>query len=167
MNSIKKRTSIRKFQDRPIEEEKLLRVLKAGMQAPSACNLMPWEFLIVTDKKDSEAVARMSPYAAPAANAAANIILLVNKKRLEKTDEWWQQDMGACAENILLELVEQGLGGVWLGFYPDQERCAKVKEYFALPEEIIPFAVIAAGYPETEAAAKDKYDPERIHMARY
>lgn len=167
MNSIDKRTSIRKFQDRPVEEEKLNRVLQAGMLAPSACDLRPWEFLVITDRKDSEAIAQMSPYAKPSAKAAVNIILLVNKKRVEKLDAWWQQDMGACAENILLELVEQGLGGVWMGIYPDMERCGKLKQYFSLPEEIIPFAVIAAGYPAGENEPKDKYEPERIHMGRY
>ncbi|MDY2629436.1 MAG: nitroreductase family protein [Lachnospiraceae bacterium] len=75
--------------------------------------------------------------------------------------------MGACAENILLEPVEQGLGGVWMGIYPDMERCRKMKKYFSLPEEIIPFAVIAAGYPAGENKPKDKYEPEHIHMGRY
>ena len=51
MNSIFHRISVRKFEDRPIEKEKIVQVLKAGMQAPSACNQQPWEFYVVTDKE--------------------------------------------------------------------------------------------------------------------
>ena len=50
MSSIFHRISVRKFEDRPIEKEKIVQVLKAGMQAPSACNQQPWEFYVVTDK---------------------------------------------------------------------------------------------------------------------
>ncbi len=51
MNAIFKRKSIRKFLDKEIEDEKIERLLRAGMQAPSAINSQPWEFLVVRDKK--------------------------------------------------------------------------------------------------------------------
>ena len=51
MNPIDHRVSIRKYQERPVENEKILQILKAGMQAPSACNQQPWEFYVVTDKE--------------------------------------------------------------------------------------------------------------------
>ena len=51
MNSIFHRISVRKYEDKPVEKEKIMQILKAGMQAPSACNQQPWEFYVVTDKK--------------------------------------------------------------------------------------------------------------------
>ena len=53
MNSIFHRISVRKYEDRPVEKEKIMEILKAGMQAPSACNQQPWEFFVVRDKKKS------------------------------------------------------------------------------------------------------------------
>ena len=51
MNSIFHRISVRKYEDRPVEKEKIMEILRAGMQAPSACNQQPWEFYVVTDKE--------------------------------------------------------------------------------------------------------------------
>lgn len=51
MENIFHRVSIRKYEDKPVEKEKILQILKAGMQAPSACNQQPWEFYVVTDKE--------------------------------------------------------------------------------------------------------------------
>ena len=51
MNSIFHRISVRKYKDRPVEKEKIMEILRAGMQAPSACNQQPWEFYVVTDKE--------------------------------------------------------------------------------------------------------------------
>ena len=56
MNSIFHRISVRKYEDKPVEKEKIMQILKAGMQAPSACNQQPWEFYVVTDKKKIEAL---------------------------------------------------------------------------------------------------------------
>lgn len=54
MNPIYHRVSIRKYQERPVENEKILQILKAGMQAPSACNQQPWEFYVVQIKRKSD-----------------------------------------------------------------------------------------------------------------
>ena len=62
MNSIFHRISVRKYEDKPVEKEKIMQILKAGMQAPSACNQQPWEFYVVTDKKKIEALSKMTPY---------------------------------------------------------------------------------------------------------
>lgn len=167
MDSILKRVSVRNFLDKAIDEEKLRNILQAGMQAPSAHNYMPWEFLVVTDKKASAEIAKMSPYSRPAESAPVNIVLLANMKAVEKEDLWWQQDMSACAENILLQSVEEGLGGVWLGFYPEQERCEKIRKYFSLPENIIPFAVISIGYPEKAVQPKEKCNWNKVHYNKY
>ena len=63
MNAIFKRVSIRKFEDRPVEQEKITTLLRAAMAAPSACNQQPWEYYVVTDKEKILALSTASPYA--------------------------------------------------------------------------------------------------------
>ena len=166
-NIIFKRKSVRKFSGKAIDTALIERVLAAGMQAPSAHNSQCWEFLVVRDQKDKEAIAEMSPYASPAKGAAVAILVLGNKLLASKTERWMPQDLGACTENILLQLVEEGLSGVWLGFYPDEDRVRQAKEYFSLPEYIVPFAVIACGYAAEESVAQDRFQPQKIHYDHY
>lgn len=169
MNSIFKRKSIRKFKNQEIEDEKILNLLKAGMQAPSAHNSQPWEFIVVSNKKSIEDVSNMSPYAKPAKNANKLIITLSNidKINAKKTNDWFTQDMSACTENILIQAVEEGLGAVWLGFYPSEERVNRIKEYFNIPSNIIPFSVIAIGYSDDNEDVENRFNEDKIHYEQY
>ena len=67
MNSIFHRISVRKYEDKPVEKEKIMEILKAGMQAPSACNQQPWEFYVVTDKEKIQKLSKVTPYTGCAA----------------------------------------------------------------------------------------------------
>ena len=78
MSLIFKRASVRRFTDETVEDEKIENLLKAGMQAPSACNAQPWEFIVVSKEEDKQAISRMHRFAAPAANASHLIITLGN-----------------------------------------------------------------------------------------
>ncbi|WP_400195756.1 nitroreductase family protein, partial [Methanobrevibacter smithii] len=64
-----KRKSVRSFTDENVSTDKIKNLIRAGMQAPSAFNSQPWEFIVVSDKKDFKAVSKMSRYARPAENA--------------------------------------------------------------------------------------------------
>ena len=90
MNSIFKRKSIRQFRDLEIEDKKIEKLLKAGMQAPSAHNTQPWEFIVVEDDESIEKIANMSQYAKPAHNSPCCIITLCNMKNVKdkKTEDW-------------------------------------------------------------------------------
>lgn len=74
MNSIFKRTSIRNYQDCPVEEDKIIKILRAAMAAPSAGNQQPWEFYVVSDKNTLEELAACSPYAGCTKNAPLAIV---------------------------------------------------------------------------------------------
>lgn len=167
MNSIFTRRSIRNFTDKEIECEKIERILRAAMQAPSAHNFQPWEFIVVESDKSKEMISTMSPHAHPAKKSKVSIVVLGNMKKIEKDNMWWQQDLGAAIQNMLLQIVEEGLGGVWLGFYPEMERTQKLKEYFKLPEEIIPFGVVAFGHSEQENKFIDRFDQSKIYFEKY
>ena len=69
--------------------------------------------------------------------------------------------MSACVENMLLEITELGLGGVWLGLYPRQDRVNAIVKAFELESEMIPFAV-PVGYPDTKHIEKERFESERI-----
>ena len=74
MNSIFHRISVRKYEDRPVEKEKIMEILRAGMQAPSACNQQPWEFFVVTDKEKIRELSKVTPYTGCAAEAPVVIV---------------------------------------------------------------------------------------------
>ena len=167
MNMVFTRRSIRRFQDQPVESEKIEWLLRAAMQAPSAKNAQPWEFLVVTDEADRAAISEMSEYAHMCRYAPALIVTLGDETRSTDHGLRWPQDLAAATQNILLQAVEEGLGACWCGFYPDEKKVAPLKAYFGLPAHIIPFAVIALGYSDRENQFIDRYLPERIHYGKW
>jgi nitroreductase len=164
MNAIFQRRSVRSYLDKPVEPEKIETLLRAAMQAPSAGNQQASEFLVVQDAAALRQLSRMSPYAGLLARAPLAIVLLGNTERM-KFPENWEQDLGAAAENLLLEAAELGLGAVWLGVHPLRERVDAVKAQFSLPEKMKPFAVVAVGYPKAENANYfvDRWNADRVH----
>lgn len=164
MNAINLRRSVRAYQDRPVEPEKIEQLLRAAMQAPSAANQQASEFLVIEKRSSLEQLALMSPYSQLLAKAPLAIVLLGNADRMRFAGNW-EQDMGAAAENILLEAVELGLGAVWLGVQPEQARIDAIRSQFSLPENLRPFGVIAVGYPTDQNANRfvDRWDETRVH----
>ena len=115
MNSIFHRISVRKYEDRPVEKEKIMEILRAGMQAPSACNQQPWEFYVVTDKEKIQKLSKVTPYTGCAAGAPVVIVPVYHTEGLV-APSFAQIDMAIAQENIWLETDAQGLGGVWCHF---------------------------------------------------
>lgn len=166
MQEIFIRRSVRTYKDIPVEREKIDKLLRAAMQAPSAGNQQPWEFIVVQNKDLLNKLSGISPYSKMVTKAPLAIVLLANKNNM-RFSENWQQDMGAATENLLLEAAHLGLGGVWLGVAPVEDRMNAVKKIFNLPENIFPFAVVPIGYPEAEQRFIDRYDASRVHYDKY
>ncbi|KNZ41822.1 nitroreductase family protein [Acetobacterium bakii] len=166
MNNIFKRQSIRKYLDKPVEKEKIELLLKAGMQAPSAANQQPWEFLVITDKEKLQALSEMSPYAKPLADCGVAFVLLGNLETAH-FPQYWQQDMAAAAENILLEATDLDLGGVWLGVAPENDRMNHITRVCELPDNIKPFCLLSIGYPDEQRTIIERYDASRVHYEKY
>ncbi|MDR2363665.1 MAG: nitroreductase family protein [Spirochaetaceae bacterium] len=170
MSVIFERRSVRSFLPKPVEPEKIERILRAGFEAPSAHNRRPWEFMVITAENDRKAIADMSPYAKMTASAAAAIIPCANLNlgnASGEEDTWWVQDLSAATENILLQIAEEELGGVWLGWYPDGTRVKAFSRHFSLPPHIVPFSVIALGYPAGPVKPADRFDPAKVHYGAY
>lgn len=166
MSIVLKRQSVRRFTDEKVSDEKIESLLKAGMQAPSACNQQAWEFIVISDDEDKKAISEMHQFAKPAAKASHLIVTLGNLNEA-KIHRMIEQDLGACNENILLQATHEGLGAVWLGFHPIEDRTLKLKEYLNIPDYCIPFSVICVGYPAHESEAKLRYDESKVHHDRY
>lgn len=163
MNSIMNRTSVRQFQDKAVEQEKVELILKAAMQAPSAGNQMPWEFYVITNHEIMTQLSQTSPYASPAANAPLLIVPVTRKEGL-RFSSYADIDMAIACENILLEVQELGLGAVWLGIAPLEERVEACNAFLQLPESLTTYALIPVGYPLKDTKALSRYDESRIHM---
>jgi len=167
MKEIFNRRSIRKFQDRPIEKEKIDKLIRAAMQAPSAANQQPWEFIVVEDKDTLKQLSLMTPYSKPVAGSAVTIVLLANTDKF-LVPTGWQQDLGAASQNILLEATYLDLGAVWLGVSTAEPAVDFVNEFFKLPENIKPFGLIAVGYPDGQKNEfVDRYHEEKVHYEKW
>ena len=163
MNSIFHRISVRKYEDRPVEKEKIMEILRAGMQAPSACNQQPWEFYMVTDKEKIQKLSKVTPYTGCAAGAPVVIVPVYHTEGLV-APSFAQIDMAIAQENIWLERDAQVLGGVWIGIAPMEERMNDVHHMLNLPEDVKVFSMFALGYPAESREQQDRYKTERIHF---
>ena len=161
MNHIFTRVSIRKYQDRPVEKEKTLAILRAAMQAPSAANQQPWEFFIVTNKEKLLALSKVHPYAGMTKDAPVAIVAVYRKNC--RLPDYAQTDLSIAMENLWLETEAQGLGGVWIGIAPREERMKPVEEILNIPDTLRAFAIFPYGYPAEEKKQQDRFDESRIH----
>lgn len=162
MNAIFSRTSVRSFENRLVEKEKIEKLLQAAMAAPSAMNQQPWEFYVVSDMKKLESLANVSPYAGPIGRAMVAIVPCIAKNRLQLI-EYGEIDLSIASENILLEAQHQELGAVWIGIAPHKERMEQVADILHMPERLSPFAVIPVGYPLEKKQQTNRYDASRVH----
>ena len=165
MNEIFKRVSIRKFEDKAVESEKIEKILRAAMAAPSAGNQQPWEFYVATDKDTIKALSECSPYAGCAAGASAVLVPCYRTEGL-MFPKLAQVDLANATENALLEITALDLGGVWLAVAPEQDRIDNVSKVLGTPENLVPFALVPFGYPADSKEQQDRYDESRIHYVR-
>ena len=165
LDSIFNRKSVRKYSDRVIDDESLQLLIDAAMQAPSAVNRQPWEFVVIKDQEMKEKAAACNPYASFAKNASAIILVCGNmEKALPGPSQiMWVQDCSAASENLLIAAQSLGLGAVWTGVYPSPDRMNALEKLLNLPDNILPLAMIPVGYPESEKSNHKKVNPVTVH----
>lgn len=169
MENILTRASVRSYQDKAIEEEKIEKLLRAGMAAPTAGDKRPWHFVVVTDYTVREKLAATNPYATMALDAPLDIVVCGDTTNTFPGEgkDFWVQDLSAATENILLAAHAMGLGAVWTGTYPIKERQQITAEVLGLPDHLIPLATICIGYPEKPVEPKQKFDEKNISYNTY
>ncbi len=166
MDIILTRRSIRKYRNKDVSDELVEKLLKAAMSAPSAGNQQPWHFIVVRDREILDEIPKIHPYSAMLKEAPLAIVIC-GDVNLEKYKGYWVQDCSAATQNLLLAAHHLGLGAVWLGVYPVEERVEKIKKLFNMPESVIPLCIVAIGYPAEEKPPADRFDKSRIHYDKW
>ena len=164
MEAILSRRSIRKYSGEGVGEEDVKAMLEAAMAAPSAANQQPWRFVVIDDRELLDAVPEFHQYARMLKEAPLAILVCTDTAlQSENVAVMWVQDCSAATENLLLAAHALGLGAVWLGIYPGEERVQGMRELLGLPEEVTPFALVSIGHPAEEKPPAGRYDGSRVH----
>lgn len=166
MDAILTRRSIRKYTKEPVPDGVIEELLEAAMSAPSAGNQQPWHFVAINDRKILDKITEYHPRS-EALKEAPTAILVCYDEKLEKHQGFWVQDCSAATENILIAVSARGLGAVWLGVYPREERYKGIRRVLGIPEHVIPFSLIPIGHPAEKKARENRFNPSRIHYNRW
>lgn len=160
------RRSIRKFTDRTVPDEMVSRLLMAAMAAPSAGNEQAWQFIVIRNRALLDAIPKFHPYSSMLKYASL-AILICGDLTLEKFKGYWVQDCSAATQNLLLAATAAGLGAVWTGVYPMEDRVAGMRHLLDLPEHVIPLSLVPVGFPAEPPGRADRFDQARIHHDRW
>ena len=161
-DAIRTRRSIRRFSDKPLEEEKLRSLLEAAAQAPSWANLQCWRFVVVRDCGTKEKISELSYVESffsplgyrtnPAKKglAEAPVIIVACADPAQSGLMWGQSyyltDIGIASQNLMLAARGLGLGTVFVGVFDEQ----KLRELLNIPTEIRVVGLFPIGYPLEE-----------------
>jgi len=166
MDAILSRRSIRAYTSQPVPDDVVKELLEAAMSAPSAGNEQPWHFMVLTDRQILNEIPMFHPYS-HMLEGAPLAILVCGDVHLEKYKGYWVQDCSAATQNILIAVQAKGLGAVWLGVYPIEERVVGMRKLLGIPEHVIPFSLISIGYPAEQKPRANRYNRSRIHHNRW
>jgi len=163
------RRSVRQFTGEKVKREDLMAMLRAGMSAPSAVNVQPWAFVVVTDRGTLDKLCQALPYAKMLDKAGAAIIVCgIPDKDDTYAKKYWVMDCSLASENILLAAHALGYGAVWTAAYAEKDRMKSVREILSIPENIIPLNVIPVGIPANrDEKPRDKFKEENIHWGKW
>lgn len=162
------RRSIRKYTGAPVTEEEIQALLEAAMAAPSAMAMDPWRFLVLRDRAARAALADILPHGKMLNDAAVGIVVCGELACAHRQElSYLLQDCTAAIENLLLAAHVMGLGAVWLGVHPTEDRIAGIRARFGVPDTILPIAAISIGHPAEHPAARTRYTPAVVHNERW
>lgn len=160
IEAIRSRRSIRKYQERAIEPERLIRVLDAGRIAPSAKNLQDWKFIVVRDGEKRRRLAEAAMGQAQVAAAPVVIAACATKPDniMPCGQLCYPIDLAIALDHMSLAAVAEGLGTCWIGaFYED-----RVKEILGIPAGVRVTSMLTLGYPAESPAARPRKRQEEI-----
>jgi nitroreductase len=147
-----------------ISEKDIKTMLEAAMAAPSASNRKPWHFVVLTNRKILDNLARVHPYGKMLFKAPLCIVVCGD---ITISARSWVQDCSAATENLLLAAAALGLGAVWLGVHPREERVGPIRKALNIPETIVPLNLISIGHPAEEKEPRTQYDEQRVHRQQW
>ena len=167
LEAILTRRSIRRYTSQKVAPGIITDLLRAAMSAPSASNEQPWHFVIINDRKILDYIPSFHPHSQMLKEASV-AILVCGDLKLEKHIGYWVQDCSAATENLLLAIHAKGLGAVWVGIFPREERVEGLRKLLGIPDHVIPLSLIPVGYSaESKPARPDRYNVNKIHHNRW
>ena len=158
---IRNRRSIRAYKPDPIEPQKLDRILQAGRLAPSACNLQPWAFVLITDPDVRKNFIKVYKQAWLVQAPVILVICADTKRAWKRGDgqEYWQVDCAIALQNMISAATAEGLATCWIAAF-DESACVQLLD---LPSGVRPVAITPLGYPaETKDPVSDRLPLEDI-----
>lgn len=168
LDLIVRRQSDRKYSDKPVEKEKLERIIEAGRMAPSACNAQPWKFIVVTDadlipKMAEAASAKLIGMNSFVGQATALIVIVRENPNLSsrvgatiKQKDYSLFDIGIATENICLQAAAEGIGSCILGWFDE----STVRKLLLIPKSKRVELIITLGYSLSDKREKRRKPPE-------
>lgn len=162
LEAILSRRSIRRYTAQPVPEGLVQALLEAAMSAPSAGNQQPWHFVVIGDRRLLDEIPRFHPFTDMLREAPV-AILVCGDLGLERYKGYWVQDCSAATQNLLLAAHARGLGAVWVGLYPVEDRVKRIQKLFHLPGQVIPLALVPLGYPAERLPRARRFDRSRVH----
>lgn len=168
LTAINTRRSVRAYGPQPVSDKELDTVLAAAMMAPSAANEQPWDFVVIRDPATLAGVGAINRYASFAAKAPAAILVCLNTEK-EKEKGMGILDVAMSAQNLLLAAHGIGLGAVFTGIYPVEERMRGFRKLLGLPESVVPVGLIVLGHPAVPGlrTAEDRINPASVHREKW
>lgn len=158
------RRSVRRYTGQAVAAGQVRDLLEAAMAAPSACACDPWEFIVLREASLRERVASFLPNGRMLAQAPLGFVVCGDLERAHAGElSYLLQDCSAAIENLLLAASMLGLGAVWLGVHPRQDRVDSLRGLFGLPASILPVGCIAVGHPAEHPEARTRFEAGRVH----
>ena len=177
---IKARTSIRSFTGEKLTAEQINTLLDAAMAAPTASDIRPWRFVVLTEDEAKLGLYEREHHRKMVSEAGAVIVVCGETTRMarprgadenapleEIENRYWFEDCSAATENLLLAATAMDLGAVWLSCYPNENSVNRVKEYLGLPANVVPLAIVPVGVPAENPEPKAKWDESNIHYEKW
>lgn len=170
LDLVKQRQSDRKYLDKPVEEEKLMRCLESARLAPSACNSQPWTFIVVNDPALKNDIARQTsgrliPINHFTRQAPVHVVLVMEKPNITskfgeivKDKQYTLMDVGIAATHFCLQAAYEGLGTCMVGWFNEK----RVRELLNIPKNSRPMLIITVGYPDGKRRQKRRKPPAEI-----
>ena len=166
LDNIFNRKSVRSYTEQAVTPDQVETLLKAAMAAPSARNLQPWRFVVVTDQAAKEKLA--VGFNKMIAKAPVAIVICGQTVKDDGSPNLnWTADCAAATENLLLAAEALGLGAVWTACYPYDDRMNPAIETLGLPGDVKPYCIVPVGYPAGDDQPKDKWKPDNIHYEKW
>lgn len=162
MNSIFKRRSIRSYNEKTISDENILKIIKAGFNAPSAMNKRPSKYIIISDKKILETLSLVSPNMFMLSKCDKAIVVI----GLE-TSIYWQQDLAASTENMLLMAECLNISSCWMGIAPNKDFENEYRKILSIPKEFRILSSISLGYSDKIKEENNYFDENSIYYDKF